>query len=183
LLSISSNRYNIANFNKVCDERGKKMPKAVEMFTLGEKAPDFTLDASNGEKVSLHDFLGKFVVLYFYPKDNTPGCTTEACSFRDYHGEFTDINAVILGVSPDALKSHGKFIEKYRLPFLLLSDEEHKVAEEYGVWKLKKMYGKEYMGIERSTFIIDPEGNLIQVFRKVKVAGHVEAALEFIKKR
>ncbi|WP_339060179.1 thioredoxin-dependent thiol peroxidase [Tepidibacillus marianensis] len=157
------------------------MPKAVEMFTLEEKAPDFTLPSSHGDRVSLHDFPGKYIVLYFYPKDNTPGCTTEACSFRDYHEEFKGLNAVILGISPDPLKSHDKFIEKYQLPFLLLSDEDHQVAESYGVWKLKKMYGKEYMGIERSTFIIDPEGKLIQIFRKVKVTGHVEAALEFIK--
>ncbi len=153
----------------------------MEMFTLEEKAPDFTLPSSHGDRVSLHDFPGKYIVLYFYPKDNTPGCTTEACSFRDYHEEFKGLNAVILGISPDPLKSHDKFIEKYQLPFLLLSDEDHQVAESYGVWKLKKMYGKEYMGIERSTFIIDPEGKLIQIFRKVKVTGHVEAALEFIK--
>ncbi|TCS82592.1 thioredoxin-dependent thiol peroxidase [Tepidibacillus fermentans] len=157
------------------------MAKTDEIFTIGQKAPDFTLPASNGEQVSLHDFRGKYVVLYFYPKDNTPGCTTEACSFRDYHEEFKGLNAVILGVSPDPLKSHAKFIEKYQLPFLLLSDENHKVAEAYGVWKLKKMYGKEYMGIERSTFIIDPEGNLVNIYRKVKVKGHVEEALEFIK--
>ncbi|KXG42773.1 peroxiredoxin [Tepidibacillus decaturensis] len=157
------------------------LAKAEEILTIGEKAPDFTLPASNGEEVSLKDFKGKFIVLYFYPKDNTPGCTTEACDFRDRHDEFSNLDVVILGVSPDPLKSHAKFIEKYQLPFLLLSDEDHQVAEKYGAWVLKKNYGREYMGIDRSTFIIDKEGNLLKAFRKVKVKGHVEAALEFIK--
>ena len=148
---------------------------------IGKKAPDFELPASNGETVKLSDFLGKHVVLYFYPKDMTPGCTTEACDFRDKHQSFAELDAVILGVSPDPINRHGKFIEKYELPFMLLADEDHKVAEVYDVWKLKKNYGKEYMGIERSTFIIDKEGNLVKEWRKVKVKGHVEEALEFIK--
>jgi len=148
---------------------------------IGELAPDFELPASNGEMVRLSDFRGKHVILYFYPKDMTPGCTTEACDFRDYHDEFTDLNAVILGVSPDSLVQHKKFIEKYALPFLLLADENHEAAEKYGVWKLKKNFGKEYMGIERSTFIIDKEGVLVKEWRKVKVKGHVEEALEYIK--
>lgn len=146
-----------------------------------EMAPDFTLLASNGEEVSLSDFKGKNVVLYFYPKDMTPGCTTQACDFRDMHEDFAALDAVILGVSPDPLDRHEKFIEKHGLPFLLLVDDEHDVAEKYGVWKLKKNFGKEYMGIERSTFIIDKEGRLAKEWRKVKVKGHVEEALQYIK--
>ncbi|WP_163100619.1 thioredoxin-dependent thiol peroxidase [Peribacillus alkalitolerans] len=148
---------------------------------IGKKAPDFSLPASNGENISLTDFKGKNVVLYFYPKDMTPGCTTQACDFKELHESFSELDAVILGVSPDPLKRHGKFIEKYGLPFLLLADENHLVAEAYGVWTLKKNFGKEYMGIERSTFIIDKDGNLIKEWRKVKVKGHVEEALAFIK--
>jgi peroxiredoxin Q/BCP len=146
-----------------------------------EMAPDFTLPASNGEKVSLSDFKGKNVVLYFYPKDMTPGCTTQACDFRDRHEDFSGLDTVILGVSPDPLERHEKFIEKHGLPFLLLADENHEVAETYGVWKLKKNFGKEYMGIERSTFIIDKEGKLVKEWRNVKVKGHVEEALQYIK--
>ncbi|MFQ3546260.1 thioredoxin-dependent thiol peroxidase [Halobacillus rhizosphaerae] len=149
----------------------------------GKKAPDFTLPANNGENVSLSDYKGKNVVLYFYPKDMTPGCTTEACDFRDKHESFADLDAVILGVSPDPVESHKKFIDKHDLPFLLLADEDHSVAEEFGVWKLKKNFGKEYYGIERSTFIIDKEGNLAEDFRKVKVDGHVEAALSYIREQ
>ncbi|MBN3552773.1 thioredoxin-dependent thiol peroxidase [Fictibacillus nanhaiensis] len=146
----------------------------------GSKAPDFKLPASNGEEVALTDFKGKNVVLYFYPKDMTPGCTTQACDFRDRHEDFKKQNTVILGVSPDPLARHDKFIEKHGLPFILLADEEHKVAELYDVWKLKKNFGKEYMGIERSTFIIDGEGNIAKEYRKVKVKDHVEEALKFI---
>jgi thioredoxin-dependent peroxiredoxin len=148
---------------------------------IGQKAPDFELQSNENKQVKLSDFKGKNVVLFFYPKDMTPGCTTEACDFRDYHSEFSDLNTVILGISPDPIKSHQKFIEKHGLPFLLLADEEHKVAELYDVWKLKKNFGKEYMGIERSTFIIDQSGNLVKEWRKVKVADHVKEALEFIK--
>lgn len=148
---------------------------------IGTKAPDFELPASNGETVKLSDFLGKHVVLYFYPKDMTPGCTTEACDFRDKHEGFAELNALILGVSPDPMNRHDKFIEKYELPFLLLADEEHKAAEAYDVWKLKKNFGKEYMGIERSTFVIDKNGQLVKEWRKVKVKGHVDEALQFIK--
>lgn len=150
---------------------------------LGEKAPAYTLEASNGEVVNLEDFRGRNVVLYFYPKDMTPGCTTEACDFRDRHNDFSDVNTVIIGVSPDPIKRHEKFIEKHGLPFLLLADENHEVAESYGVWKLKKNFGKEYMGIERSTFVIDEEGRLIKEWRKVKVKGHVEDALHFLQNR
>lgn len=151
-------------------------------IAINELAPDFQLTASNGEVVKLSDFRDKkYVVLYFYPKDMTPGCTTQACDFRDYHDEFSALDAVILGVSPDPLERHEKFVEKHGLPFLLLVDDEHEVAEKYGVWKLKKMFGKEFMGVERSTFIIDKEGKLIKEWRKVKVKGHVEEALQFIK--
>ncbi|WP_261134504.1 thioredoxin-dependent thiol peroxidase [Bacillus sp. Marseille-Q3570] len=147
----------------------------------GEKAPDFTLEANNGEKVSLSDFKGKNVVLYFYPKDMTPGCTTEACDFRDHHSEFSDQNTVILGVSPDPIDRHKKFIEKHDLPFLLLADEDNEVAELYDVWQLKKNFGKEYMGIVRSTFIINKDGELVKEWRKVKVKDHVTEALGYIK--
>ncbi|OOE09958.1 thioredoxin-dependent thiol peroxidase [Fictibacillus arsenicus] len=147
----------------------------------GTKAPDFKLPASNGDEVQLSDFKGKNVVLYFYPKDMTPGCTTQACDFRDMHGDFEEQNTVIIGVSPDPLARHDKFIEKHGLPFLLVADEDHKAAELYDVWKLKKNFGKEYMGIERSTFIIDKEGIIQKEYRKVKVKDHVRDALEFIK--
>ncbi|MGD7023296.1 thioredoxin-dependent thiol peroxidase [Rossellomorea vietnamensis] len=147
----------------------------------GKKAPQFELEASNGETVKLSDYEGENIVLYFYPKDMTPGCTTEACDFRDQHDQFEDLDAVILGVSPDPKNKHEKFVEKHGLPFLLLVDENHETAEDYGVWKLKKNFGKEYMGIERSTFIIDKEGNIAKEWRKVKVKGHVEEALNYIK--
>lgn len=148
---------------------------------VNEAAPDFELAASSGETVKLSDFRGKNVVLYFYPKDMTPGCTTEACDFRDQYENFTGLDAVILGVSPDPVERHEKFIEKHGLPFLLLADEENKAAEVYGVWQLKKNFGKEYMGIVRSTFILDKEGRLVKEFRNVKVKGHVEEALNYIK--
>lgn len=147
----------------------------------GTKAPDFKLPASSGGEVRLSDFKGKNVVLYFYPKDMTPGCTTQACDFRDMHGDFEKQDTVIIGISPDPLTRHDKFIEKHGLPFLLLADEEHQAAELYDVWKLKKNFGKEYMGIERSTFIIDKEGNVAKEYRKVKVKDHVQEALTFIK--
>ncbi|MCU9595449.1 thioredoxin-dependent thiol peroxidase [Caldibacillus thermolactis] len=148
---------------------------------IGEVVQDFALPASNGETVKLSDYRGKHVVLYFYPKDMTPGCTTQACDFRDYSKEFENLDAVILGISPDPISKHEKFIEKHGLPFLLLSDENHEVAEQFGVWKLKKNFGKEYMGIERSTFIIDRDGVLVKEWRKVKVNGHVEETLNYIK--
>ncbi|WP_339254049.1 thioredoxin-dependent thiol peroxidase [Sporosarcina sp. FSL W8-0480] len=148
----------------------------------GLQAPQFTLSNEKGEKVSLSDFEGKkYVILYFYPKDATPGCTTQACDFRDAYEDFSNLNAVILGVSPDNEASHQRFIEKQGLPFSLLVDEKHEVAEKYGVWKLKKMFGKEYMGIERSTFLIDPTGTVVKEWRKVKVAGHIEEALATLK--
>ncbi|MDV2685894.1 thioredoxin-dependent thiol peroxidase [Alkalihalophilus lindianensis] len=148
---------------------------------IGQVAPDFQLEASSGEQVTLSQLKGKNVVLYFYPKDMTPGCTTQACDFRDRVESFESLDTVILGVSPDPLVRHEKFIEKYDLPFLLLADEDHEVAELYHVWKLKKNFGKEYMGIERSTFVIDKEGKLVKEWRKVRVKDHVEEALTFIK--
>jgi peroxiredoxin Q/BCP len=148
---------------------------------LRKQAPDFELLASNGEKVKLSDFKGKNVVLYFYPKDMTPGCTTQACDFRDFHNDFSDLDCVVIGISPDTMDKHEKFRDKYNLPFLLLVDDEHHVAEIYEVWKLKKNFGKEYMGIERSTFVIDKEGKIAKEWRKVKVKGHVEEALQYVK--
>ncbi|TMN22858.1 thioredoxin-dependent thiol peroxidase [Lentibacillus cibarius] len=148
---------------------------------VGEQAPDFTLPNQNGKQVSLSDFRGQHVVLYFYPKDMTPGCTNQACDFRDAQESFSELNAVIIGVSPDPAERHQKFIDKHDLPFMLLADEDHKVAADYGVWKLKKNFGKEFYGIERSTFIIDKEGNLQKEFRKVKVDGHVEEALNYLR--
>ncbi|WHY78797.1 thioredoxin-dependent thiol peroxidase [Neobacillus sp. WH10] len=148
---------------------------------IGMQAPDFELEANNGEIVQLAKFRGSNIVLYFYPKDMTPGCTTEACDFRDQIQQFTDLNAIVLGVSPDPVPRHQKFVEKYGLPFLLLADTDHHVAESYGVWKLKKNFGKEYMGIERSTFIIDKEGNLAKEWGKVQVKGHVEDSLTYIR--
>lgn len=148
---------------------------------VGQTVPDFTLPASNGKNVSLSDYRGKKVVLYFYPKDMTPGCTQESCDFRDYNPQIEAAGAVILGISPDDLKSHGKFASKHGLPFLLLADTENAVSRMFGVWKLKKMYGKEYMGIERSTFLIDAEGRLARQWRKVKVSGHAAEVLEAVK--
>ena len=151
------------------------------MLEEGKKAPQFTLISGDNKKVALKDYLGKKVVLYFYPKDNTSGCTTEACDFRDTHPNFKKVNAVVLGVSPDSIESHEKFSEKLNLPFKLLSDPDKKVLEKYGVWKEKSMYGRKYMGVERTTFIIDEKGKIQKIFPKVKVKGHVEKVLEELK--
>lgn len=151
------------------------------MIELGKKAPDFSLLNQDGKKISLKDYLGKKVVLYFYPKDDTSGCTKEACNFRDEFPKFTKTKAVILGVSPDSVKSHKKFAEKYDLNFDLLADEEKKVVEKYGVWKEKSMYGRKYMGVERTTFIIDEKGKIKSIFNKVKVDGHNKEVLEALK--
>ncbi|MCY7797896.1 thioredoxin-dependent thiol peroxidase [Bacillus haynesii] len=148
---------------------------------IGQKVPDIELLGDHGEKVKLSDFEGKCVVLYFYPKDMTPGCTTEACDFRDRHESFAELDAVIIGVSPDDQARHEKFKQKHDLPFLLLVDDEHKLAESFDVWKLKKNFGKEYMGVERSTFLIDKEGRLVKEWRKVKVKDHVAEALQAVK--
>ncbi|MFC2135521.1 thioredoxin-dependent thiol peroxidase [Bacteroidota bacterium] len=151
------------------------------MLKEGLKAPAFTLPDSNGKKVSLKDFIGKKVVIYFYPKDNTPGCTTEACSFRDEYPNFKKLRTAVLGVSADSIESHKKFSDKHELPFTLLSDTDKKVLEKYGVWKEKSMYGRKYMGIERTTVVIDEKGKVIKIFPKVKVKGHVEEVLEYVK--
>ncbi|MDR0143804.1 thioredoxin-dependent thiol peroxidase [Bacillus sp. JHAA] len=144
---------------------------------IGQTAPAMKLVNDSGEEVALTDFKGKYVVLYFYPKDMTPGCTTEACDFRDQHESFAGLDAVIIGVSPDSRDKHEKFKQKHDLPFQLLVDDEHKLAEAFDVWKLKKNFGKEYMGIERSTFLLDKEGRLVKEWRKVKVKDHVAEAL------
>ncbi|NOY59169.1 MAG: thioredoxin-dependent thiol peroxidase [Calditrichaeota bacterium] len=150
---------------------------------VGDTAPDFSLSASTGQTVSLQDYLGKKrVVLYFYPKDNTSGCTKEACSFRDNLQNIEVKDTVVLGISADSLKSHDKFIEKYDLNFPLLSDQEHKVAEAYGAWGEKKMYGKTYMGMIRKTFVIGKDGKLEHVFHKVKAAEHGEEILSLLEK-
>ena len=148
---------------------------------IGRPAPDFTLPSTTGEPVSLRQFKGrKTVVLYFYPKDETPGCTKEACEFRDHHEELERANVVVLGVSPDPMDSHLHFKEKHRLPFTLLADEDSSVAKMYGVWKQKNLYGKKYMGIERTTFVIDRTGRIAQIWPKVKVDGHIQDVLEFV---
>jgi peroxiredoxin Q/BCP len=147
----------------------------------GSKAPDFKLKNQNGETISLNDFKGKNVVLYFYPKDDTSGCTAEACSFRDDFPKFEKTDAVILGVSPDSVESHKKFEQKYRLNFNLLSDEKKEILQKYEVWKEKNMYGRKYMGVERTTYIIGPEGKIKKIFRKVKVSGHNKEVLEALK--
>lgn len=151
------------------------------MLEVGKKAPAFSLPDGEGNKVKLSDFKGKKVVLYFYPKDMTSGCTLEACDFRDAFTKFKKIKAVVLGVSIDSLASHKKFAEKYDLPFTLLSDGKKEVVEKFGVWKEKSMYGKKYMGIERTTFIIDEDGKIQNIFPKVKVTGHIEEVMETLK--
>ena len=147
------------------------------MIEEGKPAPDFELESDSGEAVKLSDFRGRPVVLYFYPKDDTPGCTTEACEFRDAYGVFRERGAEVLGVSPDDVTSHGKFKSKYELPFTLLADPDHEVAEKYGVWGERSSFGKTSMGITRSTFIIDPEGNVARAMLGIKPAGHADQVL------
>ena len=148
------------------------------MVTEGELAPDFTLTDDSGEPVTLSSFRGRSVILYFYPKDDTPGCTTEACEFRDAYDRFRERGVEVIGVSPDRVDSHRKFKDKYELPFPLLADPEHEVAESYGVWVEKKNYGKTYMGIDRSTFVIGPDGTVVDAMRGIKAAGHAAKVLE-----
>ena len=145
---------------------------------VGDKAPSFTLPADGGGTVSLQDFRGKTLVLYFYPKDDTSGCTAEACAFRDALPDFSKVKAEVVGISKDPVKKHDKFKAKYDLNFPLATDEDVKTCEAYGVWVEKSMYGRKYMGIERSTFVIDGKGVIRNVWRKVKVPGHAEAVLE-----
>ena len=150
------------------------------MIKEGSPAPDFALKADDGSTVRLSDLRGKKVVLYFYPKDDTPGCTTQACDLRDRIQEFAAHGTVVLGVSPDDVASHKKFKEKYRLNFPLLADEDHKVAEAYGVWVEKKMYGRTYWGNERTSFVIDENGNVAKVLARVKAADHAGQVLELV---
>ncbi|QDU54213.1 thioredoxin-dependent thiol peroxidase [Aeoliella mucimassa] len=147
----------------------------------GKKAPAFTLTADDGSKVRLSELAGSPVVLYFYPRDNTPGCTREACAFRDAKAELKKLGAVVLGVSTDSIESHVKFRDKYELNFPLLVDEDHKVAEKYGAWREKNMYGKKSMGIQRSTFLIDAQGKVAKVWKRVQVDGHDEKVLAALK--
>lgn len=150
------------------------------MLLEGQKAVDFKLKDANGNEIRLADFAGKKVVLYFYPKDDTSGCTKQACSFRDVYDQILAKGAVVLGISPDNQKSHSKFKEKYALPFYLLCDEEHQVAESYGAWGEKKMYGKSYMGIIRSTFVIGEDQTILKVYPKVTPQGHGEEILKVL---
>ena len=152
------------------------MPELKE----GDAAPAISLDTDSGEPFKLSSLKGQNVVLYFYPKADTPGCTKESCEFRDTSKKFTKANTVIVGVSPDPTKAQAKFKEKFDLPFVLLADVDHKTCEDYGVWKEKSMYGKKYMGVERTTFVIDPKGKIKKIFPKVKVEGHAEEVLAAI---
>ncbi|RMF89304.1 MAG: thioredoxin-dependent thiol peroxidase [Planctomycetota bacterium] len=152
-----------------------------EWIEVGKKAPDFSLPADTGEKIRLRNLRGKPVVLYFYPRDNTPGCTREACAFRDRSKELEKLGAVVLGVSTDSVESHQKFRDKYQLNFPLLADVDHKVAERYGAWREKVRFGKKSMGIQRSTFIIDAEGVVRKMWKSVKVDGHDEQVLKALR--
>lgn len=148
------------------------------MLEIGNKAPEFCIPNQDEVEICLRDLKGKWIVLYFYPKDNTPGCTTQACDFTQEEPEFDDLDAVILGVSPDSPKKHQNFIAKKELGITLLSDEQKEVCEAYGVWQLKKTFGKEYMGVVRSTFIINPQGDISSIWSKVKVKEHIEKVKE-----
>ena len=152
-----------------------------DWIEAGEKAPDFTLAADDGTKVRLAKLKGQPVVLYFYPKDDTPGCTKEACAFRDRSKELKKLGAVVLGVSADSVESHEQFRDKFKLNFPLLADEGHQVAEKYGAWREKNMYGKKSMGIQRSTFLIDPAGKIARVWKAVQVDGHDEQVIAALK--
>lgn len=153
----------------------------MSLLQIGQPAPDFNLPASTGKPISLSQFAGKKVVLFFYPQDMTPTCTAEACEFRDGIGKFRRHGAVVLGISPDPVNRHLKFAEQYGLPYPLLADEELEACKLYDVWKLKKLYGREYMGVQRSTFLIDREGKLAREWRNVRIKGHVEAVLAAVK--
>ena len=144
------------------------------MIREGEQAPNFSLEADNGSVVTRDSLAGKNIVLFFYPRDNTTGCTQEACDFRDAFPRFGKIDAVVIGVSPDSLESHRKFKKKFDLPYLLLSDENHQLADNFGIWKEKSMYGRKYMGFERTTVIVDRKGRVVRIFPKVKIPGHIQ---------
>ena len=172
---------------KTAKKAPKKAPAAAKktatksLLKVGQKAPSFSLTNESGEKVSLKAVAGKKVVLYFYPKDDTPGCTKESCDFRDNFARLKKTGVVVLGVSKDSEVSHQKFKAKYSLPFSLLSDEEGKMCEAYGVWKEKNLYGRKYMGIERTTFLLDETGKIIKIYPKVSVVGHVDEVLKDLK--
>jgi peroxiredoxin Q/BCP len=153
------------------------MPKKLN---IGDKAPAFCLPDAENKKVCLKDFKGKWLVLYFYPKDNTSGCTKEAVDFTSGIKDFKKMNAIVVGVSPDSVTSHMNFINKHALRVILLSDQEHKVLKEYGVWQKKSMYGREYYGVVRTTFVVDPKGKIVQKWEKVKVVGHADAVKDFV---
>jgi peroxiredoxin Q/BCP len=150
------------------------------MLKVGDLAPDFTAPTDAGERLRLKDFRGHKVVLYFYPKDDTPGCTAEACDFRDRFRNFDRKGAVVLGVSVDGVASHAKFKAKHGLNFPLIGDEEHRIVDAYGVWKEKSMYGRKYMGVERTTFLIDEKGKIARIWEKVKVSGHADELLDAV---
>jgi len=150
----------------------------MDTLQINDLAPSFTLEDTEGRSFSLDQFRGKRVVLYFYPKDDTPGCTKEACSFRDDYKVYTDNNIVIIGISKDNAASHREFAEKYELPFILLSDEDKKVMDAYGAWGEKNMYGKTFMGVIRKTFLIDEKGKIVKIYPRVRVNGHSEAILK-----
>lgn len=152
----------------------------MELVT-GDAAPQIAAAASSGKTVKLRDFTGKWVILYFYPRDETPGCTREACNFRDCEPKLTGLNGIIIGCSPDDLKTHDKFITKYDLPFILLSDPDHAVCSAFGVWKEKNMYGRKIMSVQRSTFLIDPAGLIRKIWRRVKVDGHADELIDELK--
>jgi peroxiredoxin Q/BCP len=160
---------------KLIDRRGMAVP------SVGQTAPEFELKNDRDEAVRLSDFRGKPVVLYFYPEDDTPGCTTEACEIRDDFGEYRKAGVEVLGVSPDSPKSHTRFKEKYDLPFTLLADEDHKIADRYGTWVLKKNFGREYMGVKRTTFLIGADGKIIHVFENVHAKGHSQEILSALR--
>lgn len=153
----------------------------MAILTHGSKAPDFRLNDQHGDPIRLSDYQGRWVVLYFYPKDMTPGCTQEACSFRDMHADFDQEGVVVLGVSADDVQSHRQFADKYGFPFPLLADVDHTVSEAYGAWRKKQMYGKEFWGVDRITYLIAPDGTVHHVFTKVKPASHADEVLAAIR--
>src|SRR5699024_5503399 len=170
-------------FNVLEWRENKGKGECLMRIETGQQAPDFTLENQDGTKEALSDYKGKNIVLYFYPKDMTPGCTTQACDFRDQHDTFAESDTVILGISPDPIEKHQKFIDKHGLPFTLLADVDHELAEAYDVWKLKKMFGKEFYGNERSTFVIDKKCISKQIYRKVKVYGHIEEVHNYVQNK
>lgn len=157
------------------------MTKTTAQLQKGDQAPAFDLPSSDGNNISLKPLKGKYAVIYFYPKDNTPGCTIEACGFRDGNKEIEKLNAVIVGVSPDSVASHNRFIEKFNLPFVLVSDEDKQMCQDYGVWIKKNKFGRKYMGVDRKTFIVGKNGKILKIFEKVKPAEHTAEVIDFLK--